>query len=95
VFGGSQTWKNFKSAVTDCEIVEAAPKVAAAELDHFQLPERSAVRGGSVVQGENAVSNALELQIRAFGGSIIKKQDGATTSDEELLQCQDLTAISQ
>jgi hypothetical protein len=56
---------------------------------------RTSIQRRAVIQRQHAVRDAVQLQVRAFGGAVIKQQNGAVAAEEEVLHGQDLAPVAQ
>ena len=95
MIGGDQSRKHRNSALADDKIVEAASKIATPKLQHLQLPPDLSVRRWLEIEGDHAVGNAMKLQVRPVGGSIVQHDHRTFAADKELFQCQQLAAVPQ
>jgi hypothetical protein len=75
--------------------VEAAAVFRSPQLDDAQPPALRAVEGRELLKRDHAVGDALQLHVRALGGAVLQQQDRALSTDEELLEGQDLPAVAE
>ena len=87
--------KTIKPAFANGKIVVAAAKTGSAEFHDAQPAPLGAIDRGQLLQRNDAVGDALKLEVRAFGCSVVEQQHGAFAADEKLLQGQNLPAITQ
>ena len=79
----------------DPEVVVPASKVETAELGDPQPSPLGAERGGELLEPDDTMRDAVQLEIVGLRGPVIEEQHGAPPPDEELLQGQDLPAVAQ
>ena len=87
--------KHDEPAFANRKIVVAAAKTAAAKLHDAESATFGAIDRRELLKRNDAVGNALQLKVRAFGGAIIEQKHGALATDEELLQGENLTTIAK
>ena len=75
-------------------MVAAAEGHAAQLLDPQAAPLR-AVLGRELLEVDDAVGEALQLQVGRVGGAVVEEDDRAAAAGEELLQGQDLAPVAQ
>ena len=98
--GGVVSWRWMRGidgepAGADAEVVVAAAKATAAQLQHLQPPALRAVLERDVLELDHAVREAVELQV-AFGrGLVVEQQHRAVPRREELLEGEDLPPEAQ
>lgn len=95
MLGGDQAWEHRYAAGLDDEVVEAAAILDAAHLDDPQASALGAVLLRGLFKRDDAMGDAVQLQVARIGTAVVKHQDGAVTGREILLQGQDLPAIAQ
>src|SRR5688572_24889512 len=76
------------------EIVVPVAKIYTPQLDHLEPATLRAVLGSALFEPDHPVRDALHLKITTMACAIVDQQDGRPSSDEELLQGQDLPSIS-
>ena len=84
-----------QSAGRDDEVVIAALKADAAHLDDAEPAPLGAVLRRELLERDDAVRQALQLEVARLRRPIVEQQHGAVASDEELLQAEDLPPIPQ
>ena len=95
VLGRDQARIDLQPARLDGEVVIAAAEVDAAHLDHAKPAALGAVIKGHLLQGDDAVGDAVQLQVVHLGRQIVEQHHGAAPAGEEVLQRQDLPAVAQ
>ncbi len=95
VFGGNQPREHLDAALLDHVVVIAAAEFDAAVLDDAQPAPLGAVFGIQLLEQNDAVRDALHLQVVIGRGHVVEQHHRAIASGEELLQREDLPAIPQ
>ena len=83
------------AAGDDPEVVVPASKVEAAELGDPEPSPPGAELGGELLEPDDTMRDAVQLEIAAVRGAVIEEQHGAPPADEELLQGQDLPPVAE
>src|SRR6185503_5742117 len=95
MFGRDQAWIGLDPSRLDPEVVVAAAKAHPAHLLDAQPAPLGAVERRQVLQVDDPVGQALELEVGLRTGPVVEEQDRASPAGEELLQRQDLAAVAQ
>jgi hypothetical protein len=95
VFGRDKPRVDAQAAGEEVVVVVAAAEAPAAMLQHAKPAPVRSVFGQQLLQHEHAVRDRLHLQVAPRAGEIVEQQHGTTPPAEELLQRQQLPAVSQ
>jgi hypothetical protein len=95
MLGGNQPGKHIDSAGPDGVIVVSPAVKNTAHLYDAQLPALGAVVQGQLLQEQDAVRQAPELEVSLFTGTIINQEDGCAMVGEEVLESQNLPAVAE
>ncbi len=94
VLRGDQSWENGETAPDDGKIVISVPKIGAAKFHHPHPAARGAVNRSPLLERDDAMDDALQLEVGRLGGLVVEQNHGALATDEELLQRQDLAPVA-
>ena len=84
------------AAGLDGVVVESLAVGGAAKLAHFQAAALDSEIALQTLHHDDAVRDALQLEIvAAFGGPVVKQQDGAVSAGEVAFEGEDLAAVFQ
>ena len=92
---GDQAGIHFHTSPLDGVVVKALSERRAPQLPYFQSASFDPVLALHTLQHDHAMSDALQLQIVAFGGPIIQQEHGAIAARKVSLQAENLSAIAQ
>ncbi len=95
MFAGDESREDFEPPALNDVVVIPATAGDTAKLDDNEPPPLCAVLGIHLLQAHHAVCNALNLEVAIRAGQIVQEQDGAMLPTEELLEGQNLAAVSQ
>ena len=90
-----QTREHTNAAALDAEVVVAAADIHAAHLDDPQPPPLGAVERRELLQRNDSMGQALELEIARLAGAIVGHQYGGPARGEMLLERQELAPVAQ
>ena len=82
-------------AASDLEVVKPLRHRDATHLDDAQLSSRASVLEREVLEKDEDMRDAAQLQVFVPGGMIVEYQHGGLPSTEEVLESQHLPAIAQ
>ena len=94
MFGRDEAWVDAQAAALDLEVVIATAVPDAAHLDDVQPPSLRAEPGQRLFERDDAVRDAVQLEIAARPALVVEEQHGAGARREEVLERQDLAAIA-
>jgi hypothetical protein len=95
VVGRDEARKHLDDTGVEHEVVPAALELDAAHLDDPQRAALGAELARLLLEGDDAVRDAVQLEIRRLRGLVVEEQDGAVAVGEEVLQREDLPTIAQ
>jgi hypothetical protein len=75
--------------------VEPSPEPNTAELDHPEAPALGAVVGVQLLEEDDAVRDALHLEVVVLARHVVEEEDRAVPPAEELLESEDLSPVAQ
>src|SRR3954447_11696480 len=87
--------KDRNASGLDREVVKSTAKLDAAHLLNAQPATLSTVIERQLLQPDHAVGNAMELKIILMGRQVIEQQHRTPPASKEMLQCENLAAISK
>ena len=76
-------------------IVIPAAEFYAAHLGDAQTPSLRAVIERQLFQADNAMDDAVQLQIRSVGGHIVERQHGSAPLRQEMFESEDFAAVAE
>jgi len=76
-------------------VVQASLELLAAHLDDAQAPALGAVLLDRLLEADDPVRDAMQLQVAGIGGLVVKKKHGARPGREVLLERQHLAAVAE
>ena len=77
------------------EVVQAALELLAAHLDDAQAPALGAELLDRLLEADDAVRDAVQLQVARLRGLVVEQQHGARAGREELLERQHLAPVAE
>src|SRR5215510_13296448 len=86
VFGGDEPREHVNAAVTNDVVVKAAPERHSAKLDDAKASSIGAVLRAQLLESNDAVRDALHLQVLIDSGHVIEQQRRTLAGAEELLE---------
>ena len=95
VFPRDEPREDVQPALLDDEVVVAAAVLLAPELRDAQPPPLGAVLGRELLQADDPVGDALELQVFRLGRQVVEQEHRAFPADEVLLEGQDLSPVAE
>src|SRR6202034_2050379 len=94
VFGGDEAREDAQAAATDDVVVKAFAKGGAAQFVNLDAAAPDAVVAADALHDDDAVSDALELEVVvAVGGAVVEQEDGDVAAGEVTLEGEDLAAV--
>ena len=94
MFRGDEAGIHDDAAGFDGVVVKAFTVGRSAQLDDFDMTPRGAVGPLDLLQAEDTVGDALQLQIIAVCGAVVQEKHCCVATDEELLEGQQLTTVA-
>src|SRR5690349_19534663 len=83
------------AAGADAKIVVAAPEAQAAKLRHLQPASFGPVLQRDVLENDDAVGQAVELQVALGAALVVEEENGTGAAREEMFQRKDLSPEAQ
>ena len=95
MLGGDEARIDQDAAGLDAEVVIAVAEVEAADLHQLQAAARRAIERRVALQLHHSVRHTLQLQVIDLSCAVVEEQHGDVAASEELLQRQDLLAVTE
>src|SRR5262245_22149372 len=95
MLGGHEPRKDDEATLTDDVVVEATAELDAAIFDDAESPAVGAILGIELLEHQDAMGDALHLQVMIGAGHVVEQEHGAGQAGEELLQREDLASIAE
>src|SRR5579872_1554846 len=90
-----QPRENCKTASLNGEVVIAAAVFHAAHFHHSKAAPLGTVIERKLLQGDNAIGDAVQLKIMVVRREIVEQQNGTAPTCKKILQGQNLPAVTQ
>src|ERR1700683_4187340 len=75
--------------------MQTTGEITRSKLTNLQLAAHAAVRRRSRFETDHGMGDAVKLQVGTLRGPVIEHDDGAATTQKQLLKRQNLTAVAQ
>ncbi|KTT91856.1 hypothetical protein NS44R_14775 [Mammaliicoccus sciuri] len=94
MLGRDQARVHQNTALADCIVMIAGAVIDTAQLGDAHAAAEDAVLHPPLLEGDDAMDDAVQLKTLRVVGEIIERQDGALLIREETLQGQQLAAVA-
>ena len=94
MLGGDKPGKDLDASRFNDEIVIATPKADTAHFFDAETTSFCTIVKRQLLQDNDAMRDAVQLNITLLRRKIIQQENGAAATGEEVFQCQNLTPIS-
>ena len=95
MFGRDESREHNKSTFSNSKVVIASAITCSTKFHDSKPSPLGAIKRCQLIEGYDAVCNALQLEVGAFGRSIVKQKNRAFATDKKLLQSQYLATVAQ